>query len=51
MGPGRRTAALYREPAAHDEPGIRETPRFPSSGAPRAATAIAEFVGAEQAPM
>ncbi len=54
MGPGGRTVELRCEPATHDEPGICETPRVPSSGAPRSATAVAEFVGAgpvDEAPL
>ncbi|MEU6952134.1 hypothetical protein [Streptomyces sp. NPDC045714] len=54
MGPGGRTVELYCEPAAHDEPGICETPRLPSSGALRSATAVAEFMGAgpvDEAPL
>ncbi|MFD4016027.1 hypothetical protein [Streptomyces sindenensis] len=54
MGPGGRTVELHCAPAAHDEPGICETPGVPSSGAPGSATAIAEFVGAgpvEEAPL
>ncbi|WP_234453120.1 MULTISPECIES: hypothetical protein [unclassified Streptomyces] len=54
MGPGGRTVELHCAPAAHDEPGICETPRVPSSGPPGSATAVAEFVGAgpvEEAPL
>lgn len=51
IGPGGHTVTLYREPAAHGRPGICETPRVLSSGAPLAAPAVAEFVGAERAPM
>lgn len=54
LGPGGRTVELHCAPAAHDEPGTCETPRVPSSGAPRSATAVAEFVGAgpvDEAPL
>ncbi|MFG3404244.1 hypothetical protein [Streptomyces sp. NPDC048142] len=54
MGPGGRTVELHCAPTAHDEPGTCETPRVPSSAAPRSATAVAEFVGAgpvDQAPL
>ncbi|MFD4026102.1 hypothetical protein ACFWRV_21745 [Streptomyces sp. NPDC058576] len=45
MGPGGRTVELHCAPIAHDEPGTCETPRVPSEGAPRSATAVAEFMG------
>ncbi|MFD5202081.1 hypothetical protein ACFWM7_18425 [Streptomyces sp. NPDC058375] len=54
MGPGGRTVELHCAPIAHDEPGTCETPRVPSTGAPRSATAVAEFVGAgpvDEAPL
>lgn len=54
LGPGGRTVELHCAPAAHDEPGTCETPRVPSSGASRSATAVAEFVGAgpvDEAPL
>lgn len=54
MGPGGRTVEMHCAPAAHDEPGTCETPRVPSSDAPRTATAVAEFVGSgpvDEAPL
>ncbi len=54
LGPGGRTVELHCAPAVHDEPGTCETPRVLSSGAPRSATAVAEFVGAgpvDEAPL
>lgn len=54
LGPGGRTVELHCASAAHDEPGSCETPRVPSSGASRSATAVAEFVGAgpvDEAPL
>ncbi|MEU6938017.1 MULTISPECIES: hypothetical protein [Streptomyces] len=54
MGPGGRTVELHCAPAAHDEPGICETPRVPASGPPGSVTAVAEFAGAgrvEEAPL
>ncbi len=46
MGPAGRTVQLHCAPAAHDEPGVCETPRIPTSGALRSTTAVAEFMGA-----
>nr|WP_286157691.1 hypothetical protein [Streptomyces fimicarius] len=46
MGPAGRAVELHCAPAAHDEPGLCETPRIPSPGASRSTTAVAEFLGA-----
>ncbi|MEW1615249.1 MULTISPECIES: hypothetical protein [unclassified Streptomyces] len=54
MGPGGRTVELHCVLAPHDEPGSCETPRGPSTGAPGAYTAVAEYAGpgpVEEAPL
>ncbi|WP_328904828.1 hypothetical protein OG230_18415 [Streptomyces sp. NBC_00234] len=43
MGPGGRAVELRCEVAAHDEPGVCETPRAPAHGATGAYTAVAEY--------